>query len=90
MVGFDKDGKSTEAFVNEKQYIQKMRDALLTIDESVVPALKRNQINQRGWNLRSAVLGFGVKVEGGIGPFKVGFKPGIHVAFGTGKNPPIP
>jgi len=89
MVGFDKNGKPTEAFVNESRYAEKLKEALLTLDESVVPGLK--PIQSRGdWKLRTAVVGFGVKAEAGIGPFKVAFKPSIHGAFGNGKNPPIP
>ncbi len=89
MVGFDKDGKSVEAYVNEHSYSQHLTESLMQIEESVLPELAKS--NQQGdWKLRTAVLGFGVKAETGFGPFKVAFKPRIRAAFANGQKPPIP
>lgn len=89
MVGFDKNGKPTEGFVNEKKYAEQLTESLLTIEESMLPALKVPR-EESEWKLRTAVLGFGVKAEAGIGPFKVAFKPRIRAAFANGNKPPIP
>ena len=89
MVGFDKNGKPTEAFVPEHKYAEQLTQSLVSIEESILPALKAPR-DEKEWKLRTAVLGFGVKAEAGIGPFKVAFKPRIKAAFANGNKPPIP
>lgn len=89
MVGLGKDGKSAEAFVKENRYTRHLTEALEKIDESVVPALATSQ-KSGDWSLRTAVVGFGVKADVGIGPFRVAFRPRIRAAFANGEKPPIP
>jgi hypothetical protein len=89
MVGLDKSGKATEAFLNESKYTEHMTEALITIEESVLPELAKTRDGGE-WKLRTAVVGFGVKAETGIGPFKVAFKPRMRAAFANGTKPPIP
>lgn len=92
MVGFGKDGKSVTANVDEKRYAEELSKALLRVEESVLPALReaKPDANDDAWKLRTAVVGFGVKAEAGIGPFKVAFRPRIRAAFANGDKPPIP
>ena len=89
MVGYNRFGNPTEAYVDENKYSGHVTDALLTLEETVQPVLERADRGKK-WELRTAVFGFGVKAEVGIGPFKVAFRPRIRGAFGKGKNPPIP
>src|SRR5687767_13479636 len=80
MVGFDKYGKSTQVFVNDEKYVEHVTEALCRIEESVYPALTAAPTDVE-WKLRTAVVGFGLKAEAGIGPFKVAVKPRIRAAF---------
>ena len=90
LVGLDKDGNPVMGRVNEDQFADKMAHGLRDVKESVLPALDSAQGDNTQWKLRTAVLGFGVKAEGGIGPFKVGIRPRIRGAFANGQKPPIP
>lgn len=90
LVGFDKKGEPVMAKVSESKYIEHLSEGMVSIQESVIPALENKSSGDTKWKLRTAVLGFGVKVEAGIGPFTVGLKPRVRAAFATGEKPPIP
>lgn len=76
--------------VNEQKYAEHLADGLVSVQESVIPALDEKTSGDTKWKLRTAVIGFGVKLEGGIGPFKVGVVPRVRAAFANGQKPPIP
>lgn len=90
LVGLDKNGDTLMERVNERAYSRRLADGLESVQDSVAPALESQSEGETQWKLRTAVLGFGVKVEGGIGPFKVGVRPRIRAAFANGEKPPIP
>jgi hypothetical protein len=97
MIGYARFGLPTQAFLQERKYVDKLTDALLTMERSVVPSLDESAAATPGgaageekWKLRTALLGFGVNAQVGIGPFKWGIKPRLRAAFGNGENPPIP
>ena len=90
LVGLNKNGGAVMERVNEKAYSRRLADGLESVQDSVAPALETQSEGETQWKLRTAVIGFGVKVEGGIGPFKVGIKPRIRAAFANGEKPPIP
>mgnify|MGYP001591379592 CR=1 FL=1 len=89
LVGLDDKGQPTTARVMEGRYIHHLADAMTSVWESVLPALDSHEKTTK-WKLRTAVIGFGVKIEGGIGPFSVGIRPRLRVAFANGEKPPIP
>lgn len=88
LVGLDKNGNPTEAFVSETKYTESLTEALTSIEATVLPRL--GETSRGEWKLRTAVVGFGAKAEMGIGPFKVAFKPKLRAAFTNGAKPPIP
>jgi hypothetical protein len=90
LVGLDKKGNTIMERVDEAAYSRRLADGLVSVQDSVVPALRVQSTGDTQWKLRTAVIGFGVKVEGGIGPFKVGVRPRIRAAFANGEKPPIP
>ncbi len=89
LVGLDKNGDPVMERVDENQYTRRMANGLKDVKDSVLPALHTTD-EDSFWQLRTAVLGLGVKVEGGIGPFKVGVRPRIRAAFANGQRPPVP
>ena len=90
LVGYDKDGKPTMAMVNEDKYIDHLSESLLSVQDSTFPALNHFNQEEFQWKLRTAMIGFGLKIEVGFGPFGVGVKPRIRLAFVNGEKPPIP
>ena len=90
MIGYNFLGMPTKIHVKEQEYQQNLTRALTAIDASVRPALKAEAEQEKEWKLRTAVIGFGVKVQGGIGELKASAKPQIHVAFSNGSKPPVP
>ena len=87
-VGFDGNGKSIEAYVDEKGFSERLTEALTSVRDSVTPALDGGV--EGDWRLRTVVVGFGVKGEAGIGPFKVAVKPRVRAAFTNCEDSPIP
>lgn len=90
LVGLDKDGNTILARVNEEKYAENLADGLASVQESVIPALDEKASGDTKWKLRTAVVGFGIRVQGGIGPFTAGVTPRVRAAFANGANPPIP
>lgn len=90
ILGLNEKGDPVEAFVSEEAYTQHVKEMLASTTESVAPVLNEQSTLGNRWSLRSAVVGFGVKGEAGIGSFRVGLKPRFRVVFGKGDNPPIP
>ncbi len=89
LVGLDKHGNITEAYVDEAKYERHLEEALGQSSEKTLAVLDKQ--HPRGkWRLRTVALGFAINAEAGIGPFKVGIRPGIRAAFSTGAKPPIP
>ena len=89
LVGLDKKGGVTEAFIDEEKYERHLEDAIGQASEKTLAVLEKQ--HPRGqWRLRTVALGFAVNGEAGIGPFKLGIRPGIRAAFSTGSKPPIP
>lgn len=89
LVGLDRDGNPIMERVDEGAFSSRLANGLKDTQDSVLPGLTRTDENSF-WQLRTAVLGFGVKVEGGIGPFKVGVRPRIRACFANGQKSPIP
>ncbi len=90
LVGNDVLGRPIHQRVDEEKYADYLAEGLVSVQESVLPGLENKTEGDYKWKMRTAVVGFGVKVEGGIGPFTVGIKPRIRAAFANGENPPIP
>lgn len=90
LIGLDKDGNPVEAFVDEARYTGHVKEMLASTKQSVSPILNNSTTEGNRWGLRSAIVGFGMKGEAGIGTFRVGVKPRFRVVFGKGPNPPIP
>jgi hypothetical protein len=89
LVGLDGTERPILQRVAEDRYVDHLSTALVSIQDSMIPALDNTPMEQK-WKLRTAVIGFGVNASAGIGPFKVGIKPRLRAAFATGEKPPIP
>jgi hypothetical protein len=90
LVGLDKNAKPVTARVLEGRYEHHLADAMVSIQESVLPALDSQETETQKWKLRTAVVGLGVKGELGFGPIKIGVRPRFRAAFANGEKPPIP
>src|SRR5688572_3141747 len=81
LIGLGKDGEVKMAKVNQRKYVEHLSEGLVSVQESIVPALEAKEAGDQAWKLRTVSVGFAVKAEGGFGPFKVGLKPRVRVAF---------
>ena len=91
LIGLDEEGNPIASRVDESKYIKHLSRGLISLQESVVPALERATETEANWKLRTVMVGFGLKAEAGFGPFKVGVAPRIRGAFtNLNGNPAMP
>ncbi|MBI1861146.1 MAG: hypothetical protein HYR96_09540 [Deltaproteobacteria bacterium] len=90
LVGFDKYGNAISEGVNQDKYEENLAIGLIAVQDSVIPALDKQEAQNLEWSLRTAVIGFALKIGVGFGPFQLGVKPRFRAAFANGENPPIP
>ena len=90
LVGLDGNGNTIMERVNVEKYSDRLAEGLISVQESTIPALDEKTSGETVWKLRTAVIGVGVQVQGGIGPFQMSISPRIRAAFCNGKKAPIP
>lgn len=90
IVGLDGSGRPVEARVSEAKYVERMTGALKAVCDSTLPALGRESGRAGDWELGDVGVGFAVRAEAGIGPFKVGIRPSVRVVFSNHGAPPPP
>ena len=90
MVGYNTFGVPSRIFVKQQRYQEELTRAITAVDASVRPVLLKQSEKEKEWKLRTIMLGFGVKAQGGIGSLTGSISPRIRVAFSNGQKPPVP
>ncbi len=90
LLGLDSRGKPLEIFVNKETLSQSLGSLMDSVNETTLLTLE-NSSEKKEWFLRTAVVGLGVKIEAGLGPFvKVSATPRLKLAFSNQIKPVVP
>jgi hypothetical protein len=90
VVGINESGKEETIELTQEEYRQKTGAAALTVYDSLMPVLNKEEPKPSKWGLRVLGVGIGVTAEFGIGPVKVGVIPKMRFIFTNHSNPPLP
>ena len=89
LLGYNKQGKVIQAFVDKDQYIRRFKNGVVDLNESMAPMLNdKDGAPEKKWQLQLVVVGVGLQASVGFGPFKMGISPGIRAIFTNQTTPP--
>lgn len=89
IVGINEKGEEVTFNLTQEEYKQKTSAAAITVYDSLMPVLNKQEPKPSKWGMRVLGVGIGVTAEFGIGPVKVGAIPKMRFIFTNHTKPPL-